>query len=471
VARAGRVALWVLCAAVTACGDNPATAPTPLTATSVAVEADSGAFSTTLEITLSAASGVQVDYWTDAAPRLRVIRPDPQPDHSVFLPGLRAGQVYDYEIRAFRRGLAGASLYQGQLSTDTLPSDLAALHFSSLGTPTFRLTMLELRGTPFSGYVIVDQDGAVVWFRRGIAESFARRANGDFVLLDGSTGLTEVRPDLTVVASLPNTDDLAMHHDVIRTPANTLLFLAHDTTTFQGEIWQTDAIWEWDPDAGSVTRRWRAADFLSPGTDFGPHSSAGDWLHANSLALGPRGNVLISLPALNQIISIAPDYRSLEWRLGGPNATIVPDASAEFWFEHTAAEIAPDRVLIFDNGRDRPSGHFSRGLELQLDRDKGTATVAWEFRPQPTIYAPIVGSSRRLATGHTVVSFGLQPGILGSTGPIAAYEVTDDGQVGWILRVTGGQELNYRSTALDDIAGETVVAKDGLGARAAGSVP
>lgn len=75
-----------------------------------------------------------------------------RPEHSVFLPSLRAGQVYDYEVRVAGAGLGRPPLHRGQVTTDTLPSDLAAVHFTSLGTPTERLTMVGLRGSPFSGW-------------------------------------------------------------------------------------------------------------------------------------------------------------------------------------------------------------------------------------------------------------------------------------------------------------------------------
>lgn len=444
----GWTMLWV---AVTGCSESTAPIdPEPVEAT-VAVDSDAGPIFRTLNIEASAAVGIQVEYWGAATPRLRVTPPSRATTHAVFLPGLRAGELYQYEIRT---NTAGQVLAQGQFTTDSLPPDLAQVRFTAVGTPTARLTMLELRGAAFSGYVVVDQDGMVVWYRRGIAESFVRRANGDLVLLEADVGLTVIRPDLTVVAQLLSTSGRRMHHDVITTPANTLLFLTGDTVTIAGTTWSGDAIWEWGPEDGTAARRWRAADFLSPDLDFGPKSMPSDWLHANALALGPRGNVLISLPALNQIISIAPDFQSLEWRLGGPRATIVPDE--EFWFQHTAAEIAPDRVLLFDNGRDRPSGLYSRALELELDLERGTATRVWEFRPQPDIYAPIVGSARRLSNGNTLVDFGTIAGLGGSSGPITVYESGPTGLVTWRLRIDGAL-LNYRASALPSIAGEEVV--------------
>jgi hypothetical protein len=447
--RLGWAVLWTVGAG---CSDSTGPITSLPLQTTVAIKSDAGPLIRSLQIQSSTPIGVQVDYWTAGSPRLRVTSASPATEHVVFLPGLRAARVYEYEVRP---GPSQRVLSRGQFTTDTLPSDLAEVGFTAEGTPSSRLTMLELRGTPFSGYVIVDRDGAVVWYRRGVAESFARRTDGNFVFLDVAVGLTVVRPDLTVAAHLDPGVGMRMHHDVITTPANTLLFLTHDGVMFGDTTWVGDAIWEWSPEEGTVVRRWRAPDFLSPDQDLGPKSIPADWLHANSLSIGPRGNVLISLPALNQIISIAPDFQSLEWRLGGPRATIVPDQ--EFWFEHSAAEIAPGRVLLFDNGRDRPAGLFSRALELELDLASGTATRVWEFRPQPDIYAPVVGSARRLRNGNTLVDFGTSAGLLGASGPVSVYEATPDGLATWVLRIAGAGLLNYRATALEDIAGEVEV--------------
>lgn len=75
----------------------------------MAVAADSGFIFRTLAINLSDRVGVQVDYWAPATPHLRVIDRALAVDHSVFLPGLRAGHTYTYEVQPFSRGF-GATL-------------------------------------------------------------------------------------------------------------------------------------------------------------------------------------------------------------------------------------------------------------------------------------------------------------------------------------------------------------------------
>lgn len=166
--------------------------------------------------------------------------------------------------------------------------------------------------------------------------------------------------------------------------------------------------------------------------------------------------MLVSLFWLHEVLSIAPGYGELEWRLGGPAGTFeVTDGSMEAG-QHTAAEVSPGRVLLFDNGRDRPEGEFSRASEIELDHAAGTAALAWQFRPDPDIYAPIMSSARRLENGHTVVTFGTAEGFIESSGPIVIFEVTPESAVVWSLHVEGVMGV-YRATPLTHIGGELEV--------------
>lgn len=206
-----------------------------------------------------------------------------------------------------------------------------------------------------------------------------------------------------------------------------------------------------------LERRWETGAFFSPETDRGPLSRPGDWVHANSLSIGPRGNTIVSFFFISEVVSIAPNFQSLEWRLGGAASTF---SSTDFLQvgQHTAAEVDTDRVLVFDNGwpgtRD-DGGMYSRALEVRLDREAGTAHIAWEFRPQPDIFAPIISSARRLPNGNTVVNVGTTAGFAGlpATGPSSTFEVTPDGRVIWRMVVDGSSPI-YRATPIGDIAGE-----------------
>lgn len=397
-----------------------------------------------LNVTLARVAPVTIEYWSGEEPHLIVDAP-PAATHAIQLTRLHAGRTYTYRI-------AGTDV-KGSFATEELPLDLARVQFTATGRSTTSLVLLHLFDMQgFSGYVAVDGGGEVVWYWRttDLAFGAARRANGNAVFMDRSRGLVEVRPDGTVANELPQ--DRAtreQHHDVIVTPANTVLFLAFDRRTHAGVPLKGEAIWEWTPETGQVERRWTSWDHLSPDDDRGPRFGE-EWLHANSLAIGPRGNVLVSLHFLNQVVSLSPDFHRIEWRLGGVKATRTLGAADQYSGQHTAREIASGRVLVFDNGfmvRDS-----SRAIELDLRGDQ--VRPIWQWQPARANRAPAVGSARRLPGGNTLVAFGMSKS-RGSTGPIEVYEVDAAGRTVWHLELENAFQM-YRAEPWPSIGSERV---------------
>jgi hypothetical protein len=265
--------------------------------------------------------------------------------------------------------------------------------------------------------------------------------------MDKARGLLEVDAAGQVIRELAQ-DTLAreQHHDVIATAQNTLLFIAFDVRTYAGVPLKGEAIWEWTPETGATVRRWSSWDALDPGVDRGPRFGR-EWMHANALGIGPRGNTLLSVHYFNQVISIAANWSSMEWRLGGVNATVA--VADPFSGQHTARELSSGRVLLFDNHRD-PNGPASRAVEYQLLGD--SAVVAWQWTPASANYAAAVSSARRLANGNTVVGFGMSAGLTNSTGPTEVYEVTAEGQVVWHLSLE--TQVMFRAEPLPSVGDE-----------------
>lgn len=331
-----------------------------------------------------------------------------------------------------------------------VPADLAAVQLTAEGTTTAPYTMLELNHPDgFSGFVMVNDTGGPVWYFRteGAPFSFTRRGNGHYVLLDSERGLVEVTTAGRVVRELPQEErpGRRMHHDVTATPWGTILFLAEDQRRVGDVAVTGEAVWEWAPEAGTVAERWNAFDHLDWNRDRGSRSRPDDWLHANSISLGPSGNLVMSLHFLNQVISIEPGFGGIEWRLGGVGATIpVVDP---FSGQHTAREVTPGRVLLFDNGYEREEERYSRAVEYQIEED--SAPVAWEWRPDRDNWARVISGARRLPNGNTLVAFGLpEDPERGWTGPIEVYEVTAGGRVVWHLLVAGEVSSMYRATPI-----------------------
>lgn len=451
------VALLALLSA--ACDDPTESGPPPAVA-SVSTDA-SGPLFRYLNVTLAGAAAVEITYSTAGRPTLRVQTDSGARQHRVFLPRLAPERTYTFEVRSVsRRGERGVP-QNGTVTTGALPADLAALKLSAQGTPTLPLTMIELMitTTGYNGALIVDADGEIVWFwrTRGWINGVSRRQNGNFVMLDADSGLVELGPDAGVVQRLRNGSDKPyglIHHDATVTLQNTVYFFARDTRVIRDTSVVGEAIWEWTPESGQASKRWSSFDYFDWARDRGPQSAPPNWMHANSIMIGPRGNIVVSARNLDEVFSIAPGFGSIEWRLGGPNPTLQLPPEARFYSQHSAVEVATNRVLLFDNGLGRPELQtWSRVSEFSLDLGNGRATLTWQFRPRPDINALRVGSVARLSNGNTVAAFGWGQGF-----PITVREVSPAGQVVWSL--TGKQpefDRVYRMKPLTSIGGETAV--------------
>lgn len=438
-----RLGAATLAAMLCASACSSAVDASPLDVRSVAVEA-TYPLTRTLNVELATAAPVTVEYRTEGSAPLTVTAEDGR-THTLLLTGLLPGRTYQWAIKG--------STAEGTFATEELPADLAAVELEASGALTIPWVLLHLFDAEgFTGYVVVDGAGAVRWYWRTEEFPFGmtRRANGNFVFLDRGRGLVEVAPDGAVAHELPQDEARGqMHHDVIATPSNTLLVIAFDTRDVDGAPLKGDAIWEWTPETGTMVRRWTGWDMLDPRADRGPDFFDSEWLHLNALATGPRGNVLVSVHHLNQILSIAPDWRSLEWRLGGIGATIQMPEGGRFSGQHAIREIAPDTFLLFDNGIE----HRERSRALDFTLTGGTPKVLRDWGPLPDNFASAVGSARRTPDGNTLVGFGMRTGLAGSTGPMEAYQVSPSGEVLWRLEVRGPRVM-FRAEPLQAIGRE-----------------
>jgi hypothetical protein len=407
-----------------------------------------------MEITLDKPSGLTLRYGREPDTILEIRSDEQVIHHSLIVSRLVSNSAYNYIIEA------GEEMQQGEFTTGMLPDDLGSIAFRTSGEPTFPLALLKIfHPEGFNGYVVINTDGDIVWYYRteGRSSGAARRPNGNFVFIDSDRGLIEVTVTGNVISLIPHEPGgMEIHHDVTSLPSGEILFLALDPQPFEDRIIAGEAVWEWLPETSITRKLWSSFDHLSPVDDWAPRSQDSDWLHANSLSIGPRGNAILSLHYLNQVVSIASDFQTLEWRFGGLNATIRVDGDDSFSGQHTAAEPDPGSILIFDNGfeRDEP---YSRAVEFRLIGNR--SEKIWEFRPPRDNWSRIISSARRLDNGNTLVAFGVSEGIVNSSGPIEAYEVTRTGDILWHMEAGGAIASMYRATPIESLTGERNIGK------------
>ncbi|MDQ3082092.1 MAG: aryl-sulfate sulfotransferase [Gemmatimonadota bacterium] len=466
------LALAVLVPLVNSC-DDPA-APVPSGVVSVSIDSSAGPIIRVATITLERAAPVEVIYGAPGTPVLRIAVDSQSTVYRIPLPRLRAGSVY-----RFQAGIpADGGVHETTFGTAALPPDLAEIELEETGTPTAPVALVEIASAGarasdpgFTGMLMVER-GKIVGYVRvpGALFGSTRRANGHIVVVHPTLGLVSHRLDGSVAHQVSQAPAGVLfrriHHDAIATPSNTILFIANDTLTVDGTHVVGEGLWEWNPEAGTVVKRWSAFNHLDWRTERGlegGRSVPGNWLHGNGIKYGPRGNVVMSLRNISQVISISPDFSTVEWKLGGANPTLALPNADRFFGQHYVSEPAPNRILVYDNGYARPgcSVHtdaacYSRAVEYSINNVAKTATQVWEYRHAPKIYAELVGSAVRLSNGNSVVLFGMRLPESNSSGPRTAVEVNDAGTVRWRLNFLSENPTRlYRVTPASALLGES----------------
>jgi hypothetical protein len=168
--------------------------------------------------------------------------------------------------------------------------------------------------------------------------------------------------------------------------------------------------------------------------------------HANAIELDPVGDYLVSFAEVAQVVKIDHVTGALRWRFGGRRNqfTLINDPLNGFGIQHDVRLLPNGHLLLFDNGNFHNPPE-SRAVEYQLDTLAMTATLVWDFRHAPPVYAPFVGSVQRFQNGHTLIGYGAA-GLM--------TEVTADGAVLWEGRLdVVGQALTvfYRVRELPSL--------------------
>jgi hypothetical protein len=175
-------------------------------------------------------------------------------------------------------------------------------------------------------------------------------------------------------------------------------------------------------ESGRELRRWSLFDHQDqvPPDDFGPCGCAAnfwedatiDFSHANSVYPVPNERALIlSLRNLSRILKIDVDTGDILWALGPDQDFdwLGPEMPRDRWFDsqHDVHPLPNGHLLFFDNGSCRQGytilGAYSRALELAVDEENMTVSIAWEHR---TDYAGAMGNIARLANGNTFIAGG-----------------------------------------------------------------
>ena len=290
-------------------------------------------------------------------------------------------------------------------------------------SPSEGWTMIGLNqpGTPWV-VAIVDEDGRYRWYHEVSPQSGTdnmTRIVDEGILLSGRR--SGIRPQIIDWdGSQLWMEPVVMHHDarVLREP-DRLAYLIDDDFCERG-IAEPGGIDIIDMQTREIVWQWRICEHVEP-LELVP-----DWAHLNTIEPVESLNAfLVSSREQHQVYAVDMESGEVLWTLG-QRGDFELSEGAEFLRQH-APEWEDGRVLLFDNGN--VARGYSRAIELELDLEEMTATLVWEWRPEPDIYADIWGDADRLPNGNRLINFGRRGAELDSH----TIEVDIDGNEVWHL--------------------------------------
>ena len=443
-----------------------------------------------VQVTLSDTAQVFIEYENPEAGKFVTALSEPGTEHHIPVVRLRPETAYAYTI-GIQAGHGGRAYGPaGEFTAGPLPPELAGLQIRAAGRSSQPLIVTDYKDRYNGWYFFWDETGHIVWhYKAQDLENFKidrrlqnieQQPDGNLVFVSHLCCIIEITP-LGQVADWIGRAGAAHypHHDFLLLNDSRILYSGQERAALGAPVrgWspdtivRTDRLHIWNRAEGSIAEVWDSRDFWDI-TDPGQWVRLGgskDWLHLNSLSVGAGGRLILSFPTRNQLAALSPDFRWVEWQLGGPDSDYeFPSPGDRFYGQHTATQLPNGHILLFDNGLGRPAaegGAYSRALELRLDAASGTAVKVWEYRHAPDLYSRAISSAFRLNSGNTLVNFGDNTEVNGARFlPLTFLEVTPPGDVAFRVETfdfgPAGEALPYRYRAaagITSIMGETML--------------
>lgn len=357
--------------------------------------------------------------------------------------------------------------------TDSLPSDFPTFHVAVNGEPApGDVFFSPTRFISNNGYNLrVGNDGTLKYYKKvtngvpfdfkalpngmlsyGVMSSFYEFGGGgdtEFFMMDSSYSIVDqiqmgngYIADFHEFLYLPNGHIFMVTYDLQPVNMNEIVPGGHPGALVAGSVVQ-----ELDQDR-NVIFQWRSWDHYELTDSYADLTqSIFDAIHINAIEFDQTDdNLIISTLALAEATKINRQNGDIIWRMGGKNNefTFINESQEHaplyFMFQHDIRRLSNGNITIFDGG-DTQRRQYSRVVEYAINEESKTATKVWEFRKDPDIFSPNMGSAQRLPNGNTLIGWGLAS----MYGLPAVTEVDPQGNVVFELTFDKPLTASYRA--------------------------
>ena len=309
-------------------------------------------------------------------------------------------------------------------ANDTFPSDFPKIQISinQNPSPSRILFCPILRTAPQYSYLsVLDEQFKPVYLYRknGVLDDFEQQPNGLLTFFDaGAHAFYGMNQAYAIVDSFRTGHGYVIDGHDMRVLANGYaLLMAKDQLIVdmssvvpggQSAATVTGLIIQEIDAAKQVVFEWRSWDHfaITDATHEDLTALHIDYAHGNSLEYDDDGNILLSSRHMDEVTKISRTTGEVIWRMGGKNNqfTFLNDTIG-FSHQHDVRRMPGGTLTMFDNGNYHQPP-CSRAVEYRVDEVNKTVELTWEYRNDPSIFAPATGNVQRLPNGNTLISWG-----------------------------------------------------------------
>ncbi len=354
-------------------------------------------------------------------------------DHELVLHGLLGDTAYTCTVTAPCGD--GARMEEiVQVTTDPLPASIPVFEATRSDTTRPHYTLFNDADVCLDKdlrLLVVDDHGRVRWYH-DVPENLdmdldAHLTTDGNIYYGGGWGLMDFEAEdqgLVRIVDLSGSELLLRtepafgisfnHHSEPR-PDGTHMSLTSALNDNAGEPFVGVGAEIYDPENDTVVWSWSSQQALDAGTLPPPSKPGSNPYWANSMSLVPEddgsSSVYFSFFVADQVVKVDYETGEVDWIHGVGGDFQLVDATGEsegrgrWHYSQHDPEIDGNRILMHDNGGDRPGERYSRAVEFTLDETTMTSRITWEYTEDGWL-EPIIGDADRLDNGNVLITMG-----------------------------------------------------------------
>jgi hypothetical protein len=210
-------------------------------------------------------------------------------------------------------------------------------------------------------------------------------------------------------------------HEFLITPQDTALLTAYVPARTDlsriggpeyGPVWDGVAQ-EVDIETGKVLFEWHSLEHIGVEESYDrPPKDPDhlfDYFHINSIDLDLDDNLIITSRNTWTVYKVERNSGEVLWRLGGKKSDFEMGPGTRSAFQHDARRHEDGTITVFDNGAQPKVHDQSRGIVIELDEEKMSATLLREYTSTQKLLTTSQGNVQLLPNTNVLIGWGSAP--------------------------------------------------------------